>query len=192
MLRGIKGTYVYVCDKNLRDYLSKYIPKFSEIKNEIEYLSSEKVVPFENSVPLYNLKVAAGEFGELQHVEDVNWVTIPSRFKPSKNLFACTVVGESMNKVIPNGSVCLFRKYSGGSRNGKIVLVEHTDIQDSDWGSCYTIKEYQSRKNNHNDQWAHESIILKPLSYDQGYEELVLENNEGNSFKVIGVFECIL
>lgn len=25
MLRGIKGTYIYVCDKNLRNYLSKYI-----------------------------------------------------------------------------------------------------------------------------------------------------------------------
>ena len=45
-------------------------------------------MPFENSVPLYNLKVAAGEFGDLQQVEDVNWVTIPSRFKPSKK-FIC-------------------------------------------------------------------------------------------------------
>jgi len=46
-----------------------------------------------------------------------------------------------MNKVIPNGAYCLFRKYSGGSRNGQIVLVESTSIQDTDYGSCYTIKE---------------------------------------------------
>jgi hypothetical protein len=46
-----------------------------------------------------------------------------------------------MNKVIPNGSYCSFRKYSGGSRNGQIVLVESTSLQDTDYGSCYTIKE---------------------------------------------------
>lgn len=26
LTRGIRGTYVYVCDDNLRDYFSKYIP----------------------------------------------------------------------------------------------------------------------------------------------------------------------
>ncbi len=149
-------------------------------------------MPFENSVPLYSLKVAAGEFGEIQQVEDVDWVGIPSRYNPSKDLFACTVIGESMNKVIPNNSVCLFRKYSGGSRNGQIVLVEHTDIQDSEWGSCYTIKEYQSRKNSEGGSWLHESIVLKPLSNDEKYKELVLDSNQINSFRVIGIFECVL
>jgi hypothetical protein len=51
-----------------------------------------------------------------------------------------------MNKVIPNGSICLFRKYTGGTRNGKIVLVQHTSIQDYDFGSGYTVKEYHSKK----------------------------------------------
>lgn len=30
MLRGIKGTYLYICDEALREYFSKYIPVFSD------------------------------------------------------------------------------------------------------------------------------------------------------------------
>jgi hypothetical protein len=86
----------------------------------------------------------------------------------------------------------MFRKYSGGSRDGKIVLVEHTNIQDPDFGSGYTVKEYRSKKNIENDTWIHESIILKPLSNNMEYQDIILEEEELSSLKVIGVFECVL
>ncbi len=191
MLRAIKGTYVYVCDENLRDYFSKYMPGIQEEEN-VQFIPHQGVIPFENSIPLYDLKVAAGEFGQIQQVEDVKWIHPPSNYRPSKDLFACQIIGDSMNKVIPNGSYCLFRKYSGGSRNGQIVLAEHTDVQDSDFGSCYTVKEYHSKKNSEGGQWRHETIILKPLSTDTGYTDLVLENQTTSTFRVIGIFECVL
>lgn len=191
MLRGIKGTYVYVCDKNLREYLSKHITKFKPEKPTL-ILPKSDVIPYLNSVPIYDLKVAAGNFSELQTVSDCEWVEIPTRYKPSTDLFACTVIGESMNKVIPNGSICLFRKYSGGSRNGQIVLVEHTDIQDPDFGSRYTIKEYRSKKKTIDDQWSHEAIILKPLSNNSEYKDIIIEADELSELKVIGIFECVL
>jgi hypothetical protein len=50
MLRGIKGTYIYVCDEDLREYFSQYI---SKIEKKKEVLFSE--VEFENSIPVYNL-----------------------------------------------------------------------------------------------------------------------------------------
>ena len=192
LLRGIKGTYVYVCDDKLRSYLSKYIPSANPKKQELKYLPFEEVKPFVNSIPVYDLQVAAGEFGDLQSVEDVHWIQLPEDQIPSKDLFACKVIGESMNKVIPNGTICLFRKYDGGSRNGQIVIVEFTDLQDSDSGSCYTIKEYQSKKKTGEDQWEHESIILKPLSMDGSYTDIVLSFDEGASLKVIGIFERVL
>jgi DUF2075 family protein/SOS-response transcriptional repressor LexA/predicted GIY-YIG superfamily endonuclease len=191
MLRGIRGTYVYVCDENLRDYFSQFIPKFTT-KKETLILLEEDVIPYVNSIPVYDLKVAAGSFSELQTVTDCQWTAIPLPYKPSSELFACKVIGESMNKIIPNGSTCLFRKYSGGSRDGKIVLVEHTNIQDPDFGSGYTVKEYRSKKNIENDSWTHESIILKPLSDNIEYQDIILEEDELSSLKVIGVFECVL
>jgi len=191
MLRGIKGTYVYACDKNLREYLAKHIGLF-KVEHQVVYLQKDKVVPYENSVPVYDLKAAAGSFSELQNVSDSNWVEIPSRYKSSKDLFACTVIGESMNKIIPNGSICLFRKYTGGSRNGKIVLVERTGIQDPDSGSGYTVKEYHSTKKTESDQWRHNSITLKPLSYNSEYNDIEINEDELSSLKVIGIFECVL
>ena len=193
MLRGIKGTYIYVCDPLLKAHFESFVPKYKTDQVGIKTLfKTENIKPFENSIPLYSLKLAAGAFGEFQQVEDVEWLNIPEKIKPSKDMFACQVIGESMNKVIPNGALCLFRKYSGGSRNGQIVLVENTNMHDSDFGSCYTVKEYESKKYEDEDGWKHQSIILKPLSTDSSYENIVLEDEDMSTFKVIGTFECVL
>ena len=146
-----------------------------------------------NSVPVYDLKAAAGSFSELQNVTDFDdWIEVPLPYKASKDLFACTVVGESMNKIIPNGSLCLFRKDNGGSRNGKIVLVEHTNIQDPDFGAGYTVKEYSSKKHIGDDEWHHQSITLSPLSYNSEYNDITLSDDELEYFNVIGIYECVL
>ena len=194
MLRGIKGTYVYACDPDLQEYLARYIPakESTPTPKEVQYIPIEEVQPFINAIPLYDLDVAAGEFGAFQKVEDISWIVPPDGRRASKNLFACKVVGESMNKIIPDGSICLFRRYSGGSRNGNIVIVEHTDLQDAEYGSCYTIKEYESQKSQSGDQWEHASIRLIPRSTDPSYLELLLHGDETVSLQVIGVFECVL
>ena len=191
MLRGIKGTYIYVCDEGLRSYFSKHIPLYRSIKL-VNYLSEDKVKPFQNCIPVYDLTAAAGNFSEVQRVSDCKWLELPSRYKPSSELFACMVEGESMNKVIPNGSICLFRKYDGGPRNGKIVLVQHTNIQDPDFGSGYTVKEYRSKKSLENDSWHHQAITLKPLSHNPEYSDIEISEDKSESLKVIGIFECVL
>lgn len=193
MLRGIKGTYVYACDPNLRRYFNTILPKFKtdEALHGINFLT-KNIIPFENALPFYDLKIAAGDFSELQQLDSTQWVSLPEGIRPSKEFFICQVVGESMNKVIPNGSYCLFKKYSGGSRNGQIVLVESSEIFDSDFGSSYTVKEYSSRKHIDENGWKHQSIVLKPLSNDESYENIILENNQLSSFKVIGTFESVL
>ena len=193
MLRGIKGTYVYVCDKNLREYFSKHIANYNK-EQTTPIIPIIDVKPYENSVPLYNLRVAAGDFSESQIVDvtDYEWVKIPSRYKLTTDLFACRVEGESMNRIIPNGSICLFRKYSGGTRDGRIVIVELTGRQDPDSGSFYTVKEYHSKKIVEDDQWHHESITLKPFSSNPGYQYIVLKEDEVDNLQVIGIFECVL
>lgn len=194
MLRGIRGTYVYACDSSLRDYFAKHIPRAPSPEDEqvIQLVAHEEVRPFENAIPVYPLDVAAGQFGEIQQVNDIEWIVPPKGVKPSKDLFVCRVVGESMNKIIPNGSYCLFEKHKGGSRKGQIVLVQHTVVQDSDFGSCYTVKEYESRKSEGVDGWRHEEIILKPRTTAAGYEGLVLRRDESESFSVLGVFIRVL
>lgn len=191
LLRGIRGTYIYVCDPDFRDYIAKYLSK-DEVKETPEEVATVDLVPFVNAVPLYDLKAAAGSFSELQIVEDNEWVGVPQDIRVSEDLFACKVMGDSMNRIIPNGSVCLFRKYSGGSRNGKIVLVQSTEIQDTEMGSGYTVKEYYSKKIINDSGWEHQAIILKPLSSYEHYQEIVLDADGMDSFQVIGLFERVL
>jgi len=197
MLRGIKGTYVYACDHSLRDYLATYIQVAEQPEQKetavVKRMSAEHLRPFENGIPLYSIQAAAGSFSEIQSVDDVDWVELPEDVRYSKNLFACRVVGESMNKIIPNGSICIFRKYSGGSRNGCIVLAELTDKQDPDTGSAYTVKDYQSKKRRAEDGgWEHEMIQLQPRSFDSSYEPIILKDKDTELVKVIGVFDRVL
>jgi hypothetical protein len=191
MYRGIRGTYVYACNQGLRDYLKNHIKLF---KKEIPFriLRNEEVKPYINSIPLVDISPAAGNFSDLQSHAELTWIEPPFNISAKKGYFVCKVVGESMNKKIPNGSYCLFKEDEGGSRNGKIVLVESTSINDSEFGSGYTVKEYHSIKNTSNEDWSHKSIILRPLSTETKYSDIVLTEDQLITFRVIGIFERVI
>lgn len=187
MLRGIRGTFVYACDPALREYLKQHIP-FGEEESELKIHSKQEVEPFRDAVPVYNIKAAAGYFSDSEIAEELGWVKLPEPHIPSDKYFVCQVTGESMNKRIPNGSWCLFRKYFGGSREGKIVLVQHSDIHDPDFGAGYTVKKYASSKASDEDSWRHSSIILKPDSISTEFNDIVLKEEQSKELKVIGLF----
>jgi hypothetical protein len=78
-------------------------------------------------VPLVPLKVAAGAFGNPQHVVDTDWQWVePGTDRPLRSgMFVAQVVGQSMEPAIPDGSYCLFSAPVAGSRQGRTVLVQH-------------------------------------------------------------------
>lgn len=191
MYRGAYGTFVYACDENLSKYLRDMMHPL-ETKPGIVILPPEKVRPYKNCVPLYNLKAAAGALSEPQDARQIDWVELPDRYTPSPDYFVCQVKGESMNRKIPNGSYCLFRKDLGGSRAGKIVLVQHRDIQDTDNGAGFTVKEYSSKKTIRGDRAFPEKIILKPLSDDPVFEDIVFTEETAKELKVVGIFVAVL
>jgi DUF2075 family protein/predicted GIY-YIG superfamily endonuclease len=195
MLRGIKGTFLYACEPGLRAYLKSQVNK--EHVLSAKFVDTEPnedtlLIPFKNSVPLYSLKAAAGTFSETQQVEFQEWIRVPENVRVNEDYFACIVNGESMNRVIENGAIALFKKYKGGTREGQIVLVELQNYLDSEFGSCYTVKEYHSVKSAIEDEWTHESIVLRPLSYLEEFDEITLNNSEGIDFKVVGVFDRVI
>jgi DUF2075 family protein/predicted GIY-YIG superfamily endonuclease/SOS-response transcriptional repressor LexA len=192
MLRGIRGTFVYACDPDFREYLAKHIPRDMALPDNVIEFPRVKIQPYVNAVPLYDLIAAAGSFSEQQQADIQDWIVLPDGERADKNLFACKVQGESMNRIIPNGAVCLFRTDQGGSRNGKIVLVEHSDILDDDSGSHYTVKEYESIKAENADGWAHKTILLKPRSSDPSFETIVLSEDDVSRYRVVGEFLRVL
>lgn len=158
MYRGIKGTFIYAYNKELREYLQNHIETF-KIEIPFRILKFEEAKPYVNSIPLVDISAAAGNFSDLQQHSDLTWIEPPFNISVKKGYFICKVIGESMNKKIPNGSYCLFKQDEGGTRNGRIVLVESTNIHDSEFGSGYTVKEYHSKWSNSDEQRKHESIV---------------------------------
>ena len=193
MLRGILGCYIYVCDENLRSYFKKHIHQFNEIEEKLE-TKEIKIIPFINSVPLYSLKVAAGELKLNERFPEEKFILVPEGVKVSKDHFACEIIGDSMNKIVQDGQIALFKKYHAGSRNGLMVIAEYYNLQDLDYGSCYTFKEYYSQKVIAEEGWHHEKIILKPKSSDTSYQDIIIDPESINerTFNVIGIFECVL
>jgi DUF2075 family protein/SOS-response transcriptional repressor LexA/predicted GIY-YIG superfamily endonuclease len=191
MLRGIKGTFIYACNKELHEYLAQHIPLHISCKTTIPE-QEIRLIPYVNSVPFYDLQAAAGGFSELQQAEHINWIAIPDDIKPSESLFACKVVGDSMNKIIPSGATCLFRLERGGSRNGKIVLVESSGLIDGDSGSRYTVKAYESIKTTDESGWQHNKILLKPKSYNDTFSTLELTEDASSNYQVVGEFVRVL
>lgn len=190
MYRAIKGTFIYACDKNLREYFKENINSFQS-ESKLRILPFKDVKPYVNAIPIYNIYAAAGDFSDLQiqsEYENFEWIELPVNISVREDYFVCQIIGESMNKKIKNGSWCLFKKYSGGTREGKIVLAQHYNIQDSDFGASYTIKEYHSKKNITEDSWSHKSIVLKPLSFDSSFESIELKDEELTDLKIIGEF----
>src|SRR5690606_37068042 len=148
-------TFIYVCNSNLRKYLSQFVPVRSaqEQVAKIEYSNS----PAAGCIPYYNLAVAAGSFSNLQLNHETKYIKVDHLSSPT-DYASCRVVGVSMSKVIPNGSICLFKRYTCGSRIGLIMLVEGTDSTDAELGSRYTAKEYSSKKSVTEDGWQHHEI----------------------------------
>lgn len=197
MLRGILGCYLYVSDENLRNYFKKHIYSFNEnISPIIDTAEAKeiKIIPFENSVPLYSLKVPAGEFKFNESLPEEKFILVPDGVKITQDHFACKIIGNSMNKIVQDGQIALFKRYTGGSRNGLMVIAEYYDHQDLDYGSCYTFKEYFSQKTVNEESWQHEKIILKPKSFDSSYQDIVIDPNSINekTFSVIGIFDRVI
>lgn len=145
-----------------------------------------------NPIPLYNFYAAAGSFSEMQSEKDFTLIKAPENIKQTNDYFACKIIGESMNRTIPNGSICLFKPYTGGSRNGKIVLIENFDVQDQDFNSAFTIKTYSSEKVVTDEGWDHTSIVLRPNSFDASYENIIINEENGKKMRVVGEFISII
>lgn len=161
--------------------------KISNIQHPIDFQQKLR-----SPVPLYDFYAAAGTFSEMQMERDSVLIEGPENLKPNSDYFACKIIGESMNRHIPNGSICLFKPESGGSRNGKIVLVENRNIQDQDFNSAFTIKTYSSKKEISEDGWKHTSIVLSPYSFDPTYKDVIINEEDAEGMRIIGEFVSIL
>jgi hypothetical protein len=202
MTRGLKGCYLYSVDPETNAFLKSAssgaaspVATTAEREAEslpFEVLAPDQVQPFKNCVPCFpDIKVAAGAFATHLQPSDHIWIALPEGFSPRPGYFVVKVQGESMNRRIPNGSWCLFRSNPVGSREGRVVLVQHRDISDHDFGAC-TVKIYHSTKSAAGDSWKHSNITLSPDSTDVSFETIHLAPSSDDEFRVVGELVAVI
>jgi hypothetical protein len=121
-----------------------------------------EVKPYETHLPLIPIDLAAGGMGEDRARGAEDWVEaeVPGRRSLTDDLFIVRVHGRSMEPDIPDGSLCVFRSYYGGSRSLGIYIVQR--IATVDEGGEFTIKRYSSSKSGSGAEWRHDRIRMIP------------------------------
>src|SRR5207249_10401576 len=130
---------------------------------------------FSTHLPVYSLSAAAGGFSESQEVRPLGWIAVANGRSLSKDMFVAQVKGHSMEPTIRDGSYCVFQFEHGGSRKGKVVLVQSRHLDDPENDGQYTVKRYFSEKEHSDDgTWRHKKITLVPDNRE--FREIILEN----------------
>lgn len=145
---------------------------------------------FETHLPVLSIRAAAGGFGRDMSAHAEGWmeVQVPGRRSLSDDLFLIRIEGRSMEPDIPDGSLCLFRSYYGGSRTGGIFLVQR--IATMDEGGEVTIKRYASKKRQTaTGDWEHTSIEMQPGNPEYGRWELSEEERYVTIAQFVSVIE---
>lgn len=211
MTRGMKGCYVYCTDAETAAYLrSRLAPAVTPVAaqpadvgaahavqaaNEAPFqlLARDEVRPYENAIPVTTLKIAAGSFGASHDASAFAHWAAPEGVAIGPGMFIAQVVGESMNRRVPNGAWCVFRANPGGTRHGKIVVAQHRAIDDPDTGGSYTLKRYASEKVADEDGgWRHARIVLSPESTDSSFLPIVLEPSQADELAIVAELVSVL
>jgi len=132
LTRGIKGTYVYIVDKNLRNYFKERLAQESSQKIHFEQFIKEMVrIPLVGSVPCGNPL-----FGE-ENIEEYIQV-LKSKIRPGYKYFILRAKGDSMNQAgIQDEDLVLCRQQLKADTGDRVVAL---------LGDNVTIKEYGPRK----------------------------------------------
>jgi hypothetical protein len=144
---------------------------------------------YETHLPFYpSLDIAAGGLGQDRALTAEEWIEarVPGRRSLSQDLFLVRIHGRSMEPDIPDGSLCVFRAYYGGSRKGGIFIVQRMATMEE--GGEYTIKRYSSEKSATAEGWRHKRITMTPENSEFNDWDLA----EDDRYVTIAEFICVL
>lgn len=143
-----------------------WLAGFSESIDEATNDVLPSITIMTNKIPVYGRVPAGVPFEAIQDIlEDVS---IPDWLAKKKDLFDLIVVGDSMNRVVPDGAIAVLQKMDR-LENGEIgaVLVNRFDA---------TLKKFFMLT---------DSIVLEPLSYNPEHKPIVISQGRFD-IKIIG------
>ncbi|OYZ15225.1 MAG: hypothetical protein B7Y39_16525 [Bdellovibrio sp. 28-41-41] len=200
--RGLSDSQVLVLLRYAEVLGCSLLDLFAFLKDNPEHsiYKDARIVPYEDGaarpsrhVPLYPLKVAAGQFGNSElfnEVVPIGWVDASLK-TDNVDYFAAFVRGESMQPKINDGDLCLFRRYTGGSRQGHIFLIQARGLKNSETGESFVIKKYvrqtPSRQSEDDDM-----SIIHLVSENPKFSPIILMGAADDEIQVIAEFIKII
>lgn len=128
------------------------------------------------AVPVYSLQAAAGAFSSGQAPEALGHVQLPRRVARLPGLFVAQVVGDSMDRVVPSGSYCLWQHLrvngAAGPAKGEYLIARRPNDLDVDLGE-FTFKRWGGTGSNER---------LEPMSTNPVHKVIVLDPAERVEF----------
>jgi type III restriction enzyme len=149
-----------------------------------ENLSKER-----DQLPYFTLDAAAGYFGLGQEIEVEAHIEVD--FPVEQGMFAAKIPGRSMEPLIPEGAIALFREYEGGPRDDKVLLVQGQQISDPDTGSSHTVRRFSAQRV-FDDVKGIARIEVRLLADNGEYRPIVLRPEEEADIQVLAVFDHLL
>lgn len=127
-----------------------------------------------HTVPVYGKIPAGVPFEAIQ--ERLGDVAVPDKIARKSDLFGLKIVGDSMNKIIPDGAIGIFQKCCEVNSNDVAVIMVN--------GDDATVKHFTK---------TYTSCILEPDSYNPEHQLRIIHENDNIDVKVIGklVWYCV-
>lgn len=175
LTRGIKGTFVYICEDNLRNYFESIMKNSDHGKDKNNFKKSMKSTNFDGlkiRVPLFE-SVGCGELMFAKTIPD-DFVNIDKNLISSKsNYFVLKVSGDSMDLAgIKNDDLVLCKKTLNPPQGKNVVALIGEDA---------TIKEY----------WKDgKTVVLKPKSSNKKHK--IMRFGEDEQVLIQGIILRVL
>lgn len=176
LTRGILGTYLYVVDENLKQYIKNSIVSASTTETIETNDFEDTLSPYQGEVielPLYD-SVGCGEHIYADPTAHETYAVPINLVRPGAKYFVLRTIGDSMNLLgIDDGDYILCQKnFQAPSGSNAIVLI----------GDDATLKQIKFEEDGL-------TLIPKSSNPDHKIRKLTQEDEE---FKVLGVFVCKL
>jgi type III restriction enzyme len=199
---GVYGQWDYAILRDVSE-LDEMLAKAAGVEPErrpFRIVDSTHASRWKTCVPLASLAIAAGGFsGDQESLFDpsaADWVEWNGMPPVEQGMFVARVKGDSMEPKVPAGSWCLFRRYTGGSRNGRDLVVSHQDISEVGFPVGLTLKRYRSERiiDPETGEFRHARIVLEPIN--PAYEAIEIAEEAGDDgeskVRVVAEFDRVI
>lgn len=196
--RGLSDSQILVLLRYAEVLDCSLLDLFAFLKDDPEHslYKDDRIIPYEEGsrppakhIPVYPLKVAAGQFTDghaLDEVKPLGWVDAGLK-TDSEDYFAAFVRGESMQPKINDGELCLFKHYTGGTRQGRIFLIQARGLKNSETGESFVVKKYvrQTPARTSDDD---DKTIIHLVSENPKFSPIILMGASDDEVQVIAEF----